>query len=287
MEQVQSATKGAFDPLFPATTGSPSVLNANCPRGHHAPPASVIAQMAGSSGREVRLAKVPQRHDAFDFNEATATRPSDMAGATLGNTPIDYARATSEQLLEAARSLDKDAFTELSGRHVESVQRKVFRIVRNREDTEDVVQEALFKAYTHLTEFRGSCAFSTWLMTIAINSALMLLRKRRKHSEVSFDQNRSDDQAWGPWEFADPHLDAERTYARRQTMVVLSRAVRGLPVSYRSVLERIHVQEQSMQEAADMLGLTVPAVKSRLLRARINLRASLASKGISIADGYS
>lgn len=287
MEQAKSATKAAFDPLFPGTTVIQDAWSGSCPQGRHAPSPIVVNQRAGSGRSCVRLPRVPQGDGALSFNEATATRPSNLGGANPMSAPIDYARATSEQLLEAARSLDKDAFTELSGRHAESVHRKVFRIVRNHEDTEDIVQEALFKAYTHLSEFRGSCAFSTWLMTIAINSALMLLRKRKKHSEVSFDQSRSDDQAWGPWEFADPHLDAERTYARRQTMVVLSRAVRGLPVSYRSVLERIHVQEQSMQEAADMLGLTVPAVKSRLLRARINLRANLASKGISIADGYS
>ena len=150
-------------------------------------------------------------------------------------------------------SLDKEAFAELCSRHVKSVQRKVFGIVRNHEDTEDVVQEALLKAYTHLSGFRGSCTFSTWLMSIAINSALMLLRKRKGHSEVSFDYSVDDDQTWSSWEFADPHLDTERSYARRQALRVLSGAVVRLPSRYRSVLERYHAREQSMKESADTL----------------------------------
>lgn len=199
---------------------------------------------------------------------------------------MDYVRATNEQLVEAAKSLDKDAFAELSKRHVKSVHRRVFGIVRNHEDTEDVVQDTLFKAYTHLSGFRGSCAFSTWLMSIAINSALMLVRKRRGHSEVPFGQAADDNQTWNVWEVADHNIDAETTYARHQTISVLSRSVTRLPLRYRSVLESYHVRERSMRETADALGITLPAAKSRLLRARINLRASLARQGISIADAH-
>lgn len=283
MEQAQAAIKTAFDPLFPGTPGTHGALNSGCPGGHHTPSPLVIDQKASYKRRHVRLTRVPQGNDAFSFNEASATAPSDLSGADL---VIDYARATNEQLLNAVRSLDKEAFTELSGRHVESVHKKVFGIVRNHEDAEDVVQEALFKAYTHLSEFRGSCTFSTWLMAIAINTALMLLRKRKMHSEVSSDQGGDHNQEWASWEFADPHLDAEKSYARRRTMDQLSRAIGRLPLRYRNALERYHVREQSMQQTADRLGLTVPAVKSRLLRGRLKLRAILQRQGISIADAY-
>ena len=212
---------------------------------------------------------------------------SNLCSPDPTNTPtIDYARAPASRLLAAAKSSDKEAYAELSSRCVDSVYRKVFRIVRNREDSEDVVQEALIKAYTHLNEFRGSCTFSTWLMTIAINSALMLLRKRRRLSEVSIDQSGDDDQAWGDWEFSDPRPNAEMMYARRQAVLQLSRAVERLPLRYRSVLEQCYAKEQSMKEAADSLGITLSAIKSRLLRARLTVRSSLAGERISIAECF-
>jgi len=286
MEQAQSTIKTTFDPLLPGTRAAHGVSNDTYPGGHQALTLLVNDRMAGSRRTQVRPANVPQGDNLFSFNEGTADTPTQMGGAEPGIAPIDYACATNEQLLEGARSADKDAFAELCSRHVQSVHRKVFRIARNHEDAEDVVQETLLKAYTHLSGFRGSCTFSTWLTSIAINCALMLLRKRKGHFESSFDHSMDDDQTWSSREFADPHLDTERSYARRQAINVLSRAVVRLPLRYRSVLERHHAREQSMKETADALGLSVAAVKSRLLRARLNLRASLAKKGISIADAY-
>ena len=119
----------------------------------------------------------------------------------LNNPIADYRSASDEHLLATARSSDGQAFVELTGRYAQMVYKRVFGILRNREDTEDVIQETLCKAYTRLSQFRGSCAFSTWLITIAINSALMVLRKRRSRSEVSIDQLGDEDQAWGDWEF--------------------------------------------------------------------------------------
>ena len=286
MEQAQSAIKATFGPQLPGNTGDHGASNDTYPRGHQAPTPLVNHRMAGSKRTQLRQASVPPRDNAFSSREAAAITWSEMGCAESGSTLRDYIRASNEQLLEAARSLDKEAFTELSRRHLESVHKKVFSIVRSREDTEDVVQEALFKAYTHLSTFRGSCSFSTWLMSIAINTAFMLLRKRRVHSEVSFDQSGNDNQELGPWEFPDSTLDAEKSYARRRTMDLLSRAIGRLPLHLRSALEGYHVREQSMQQIADRLGLTVAAVKSRLLRGRLNLRVSLTKKGISIEDAY-
>jgi len=284
MERVRSTIKPTFDPLLPGTRAAHGVSNGTYPRGHQALTLLVSDRMEGSRRAQVRPANVPQGDNLFSFNEGNTDTPTHMGSAEPGIAPLDYACATNEQLLQGARSSDKDAFAELCSRHVQSVHRKVFGIVRNHEDAEDVVQETLLKAYTHLSGFRGSCSFSTWLTSIAINSALMLLRKRKGHLESSFEHSMDDDQTWSAREFADPHLDTERSYARRQAINVLSRAVVRLPMRYRSVLERYHAREQSMKETADALGLTVAAVKSRLLRARLNLRASLAKKGISIAD---
>jgi RNA polymerase sigma-70 factor (ECF subfamily) len=289
MDQAESTIKAAFDPLIPGTTVADGASNGTYPRSHLAPTPlldRMVGTIVGPSRTQVRRPNVPQGDNLFSLNEGTATTSPLSGGATPETAPTDYACATNEQLLESARASDKEAFAELCSRHVKSVQRKVFGIVRNHEDTEDVVQETLLKAYTHLSGFRGSCTFSTWLTSIAINSALMLLRKRKGHLEVSFDHSVDDDQTWSSREFADPHLDTERSYARRQALRVLSGAVVRLPLRYRSVLERYHAREQSMKETADTLGLTVAAVKSRLLRGRLNLRATLARRGISIADAY-
>ncbi len=214
--------------------------------------------------------------DASREFETAAAKQSIPADAKRVNTPIeDYRTLSDLQLLEAARSSDEQAFVELTGRHIQMVHRKIFRILRNREDAEDILQEALFKAYGHLGEFRGTCAFSTWLTRIAINSALMLLRKRRSHSEVSFDQTRGDDQQWAEWEFPDPSPNAEQAYASRQTAGLLACAVKRLPSGYRSLVEQYHGKERSLREAADTLGITVAAAKSRLQRARLTIRSIL------------
>jgi RNA polymerase sigma-70 factor (ECF subfamily) len=191
-----------------------------------------------------------------------------------------------EQLLAAARSGDDQAFVNLTSRYRASVQQKVFRILRNREDAEDALQEALFKAYTHLSGFRGDCKFSTWLTRIAINSALMQLRHARSHSEVSFHQRRNDGQTWEDLDFPDPSPNAEQMYAKRQTLRQLSHAVRRLPSSHRFIISEYHERERPMQEAADSLGITLSAAKSRLLRARLALRSVLKTKRMSMADAY-
>jgi RNA polymerase sigma-70 factor (ECF subfamily) len=197
---------------------------------------------------------------------------------------LSHGRASDERLLVAARSGDGQAFVELSGRYAVSIHSAVFRILGNREDTEDVLQEALFKAYAHLGQFRGACKFSTWLTRIAINSALMKVRQRRSHSEVSFHQRGDDDQSAETLDFPDSSPNAEQMYAKRQVIDRLSHAVQRLPSRYRSIVSQYHVQERSMSEAADSLGITIAAARSRLLRARLAIRSTLRRKRISRTD---
>jgi RNA polymerase sigma-70 factor (ECF subfamily) len=204
--------------------------------------------------------------------------------AYVSVSALNYGHASDEQLLVAARSGDERAFVELSSRYTASVQRKVFAILRNREDAEDAVQEALFKAYTHLGQFRGACKFSTWLTRIAINSALMQLRQRRSHFEVSFHQRRDDEETWEILDVPDPSPDAEQVYARHQAIGRLSHAVQRLPSSYRTIVSEYHEQERPLKETADNLGITLSAAKSRLLRARIAIRSILKSDPISMAS---
>ena len=95
--------------------------------------------------------------------------------------------ASDDDLINAAQRGDENAFMELCRRHSAVTKKKIFSIVRNREDAEDVLQDTLLRAYTHLASFRRSCRFSTWLTTIGVNAALMTLRKRRVRGEINID----------------------------------------------------------------------------------------------------
>ena len=216
--------------------------------------------------------------------EREAERASAEDGVSTSWSDADYARASDEQLFAAAKSSDERAFEELSSRYLRSIRKRIYSIVRNPEDTEDVAQDSLLKAYRHLSEFRESYGFSTWLTKIAVNTALMLLRKRRSRPEVSFDQGGDVDSTWRIWDAPDPSPGIERTYAQRETLGFMSRAIDKLPAPYRTVLDEYHVQEKSMTEAADKLGIPVTSAKSRLFRARRALRSMLEGQRISVSD---
>jgi len=115
----------------------------------------------------------------------------------------DVRKATDDLLTLAARSGNGPAFVELSRRHSKKIQLHVYQILGNWEDAEDVVQESLLKAFKHLDQFRGTCSFSSWLTRIAINSALMLLRRRRVRLETSYDRTADSTETSEPWEFPD------------------------------------------------------------------------------------
>jgi RNA polymerase sigma-70 factor, ECF subfamily len=205
------------------------------------------------------------------------------SSANTGRIP-EYSQASDEELLAAARSSDGPAFAELCRRHTESIQKRIFRMLRNREDTEDVLQDAIYKAFVHLQCFRGTCRFSVWLTQIAINSALMLMRKRRSRSEISYD--RQANQGWESqtWEFPDRSPNPEQIYVKRQAIECMLVAVDRLSPPYRNLVEQFHCTEQSLQETAEKLGIKVSAAKSRLLRARLKIRSSLEKQRISFAD---
>ena len=196
----------------------------------------------------------------------------------------EYSRAFDDELLVAARSSDGRAFAELCRRHAEPIQKRVFRILRNREDTEDVLQDAICKAFVNLYCFRGECSFKTWLTQIAINSALMLIRKRRSRPETSYDQRTDQDQEWQIWEFADRSPNPEQICAKRQAIERMTVAVNRLSPRYRDLVHQFHGAEQSLQETAEKLGIKVSAAKSRLLRARIKIRSRLEKQRISFSD---
>jgi RNA polymerase sigma-70 factor (ECF subfamily) len=141
-----------------------------------------------------------------------------------------------------------------------------YRITRNQDDAEDVVQDAWMKAYVHLNNFDGRSKFSTWLTRIAINSALMILRKKRARPETSMEI--TDGETWQHWEIADDTKNIEELYARHERVERLRRSIRRLQPRLRNVVEIHQSNDRSIKEIADLAGISVAATKSRLLRAR-------------------
>ena len=178
-------------------------------------------------------------------------------------------------LVERAREGDRDAFSELVERHARKIFRLARHITRNDDDAADVLQDAFLKAYSRLDQFHGDSKFYTWLVRIAVNEALMRLRKRRGDRTVSLDQELETEDGAMRREVPDEAEDPEQAYGREETRVMLERAIDSLADSYRSVFVLRDVEGLSTEETAEMLDLSISAVKSRLLRARLQLRDKL------------
>src|SRR5512141_1271396 len=183
---------------------------------------------------------------------------------------------TDEQVLvQAARQGDIGAFEELVKRYDRNVFRIANHITQNREDAEDVVQDAFLKAYQNLGQFQGQSKFYTWLVRIAVNEALMRLRRRRPERMVSLDEDIKTDEDSMPREVADWAPNPEQLYTQSELRDILTKTIQGLPSSFRTVFVLRDVEGLSTEETADALDLSIPAVKSRLLRARLQLRERL------------
>jgi RNA polymerase sigma-70 factor, ECF subfamily len=180
-----------------------------------------------------------------------------------------------EMLVSRAKSGDTDAFVELSKRHANRVFQATYRVTRNRQDAEDALQEAFLSAFTHMKDFEGRSSFSTWLTRIAINSALMILRKKRNYHDTAIDGGDDRMGNFATWEPRSPMDDPESHYVRGERHKLLRKAIHQLPPVYREVIQLRQAKEPSLREIAQSLGITVSAVKSRLSRARSALRVSM------------
>src|SRR6266581_4417987 len=178
-------------------------------------------------------------------------------------------------LVNAARAGDVAAFEELVRRYDRNVFRIAQHITQNREDAEDVVQDAFLKAFQNLEQFQGQSKFYTWLVRIAVNEALMKLRRRRPERTVSLDEEVKTEDDSVPREVADWSPNPEQQYTQAELREILDRTIHGLPATFRTVFVLRDVEGLSTEETAEALSLSVPAVKSRLLRARLQLRERL------------
>jgi RNA polymerase sigma-70 factor, ECF subfamily len=194
----------------------------------------------------------------------------------MATTPTNgVAMMTDPELVALAKAGHLDAFDELMNRH----ERKIFRLTQhitgNREDAEDALQETFLKAFSRLSQFQGDSQFYTWLVRIAVNESLMKLRKGRAHPTVSLDEPIQSDDDLIPRELGAWDGNPEQRYAQQEWREILDRAVQSLPPIFRTVFVLRDMDQLSTEETAAVLQLSVPAVKSRLLRARLQLREKL------------
>jgi RNA polymerase sigma factor (sigma-70 family) len=182
---------------------------------------------------------------------------------------------TSDALLAAAaRNGDHLAYVELCRRHREMVFRTVLRITHNMDDAEDIVQDSWMRGFTHIGTFDGRSEFSTWVTRIAINSALTMIRRRRTKKEYSLDDP-SDPGNCRVKEMLEPSRNPEERCLETERIRLVRQAIKRLPSKLRTAIEIRQSQEGSISELAMLSGVSVPTMKSRLVRARRRLREPL------------
>ena len=209
---------------------------------------------------------------AHEFSEPQMESQSVISGAI---------RLMSDEVLVAAAKMGHGTvFNELHKRHAERMLRVAQRITRHREDAEDAVQESFLRAYLHLKNFDGRARFDTWLTRIAINAALMKVRKSRTSREVPFENPEESFNFDIKHSLATRGQNPEEICANSERNATLRDAIGNLRPALRSAVELHQLQELSLNETAKALGISTAAAKSRLFHARVALRGSNELKAI-------
>src|SRR6266404_91728 len=188
---------------------------------------------------------------------------------------LEAGQGNDARLLAAAKSGHSVAFGELFNRYKRRIFHLAQRIMRNHEDAEDVVQEAFQLAYVHLHDFQGGARFSTWLSRIAINVALMKLRKKARKVEISIDEHSESEDMSFRDAVTDLAPNPEEHCLRQERSRILREALAELRPNARRVLELYELEGRSMKEIAERLGISIPAVKARIFHARPKMRREL------------
>jgi RNA polymerase sigma-70 factor, ECF subfamily len=199
----------------------------------------------------------------------------DSRNMATESIPLEIPVDDELELVAKARQGDTASFSVLLRRYEGKIFRLAMNITQNREDAEDVLQESFLKAYEHLDQFLGNSKFYTWIVRIAVNQALMKLRKRRSDRAVSLDEQIDTGEDTVVREIAAWDPDPEQRYSQEELHTILSEVIDELAPIYRTVFTLRDVDGLSTEETAEALDLSVPAVKSRLLRARLQLRDKL------------
>ncbi len=177
------------------------------------------------------------------------------------------------QLVTKARSGDLESFETLVNLYAKRIFHIAYKIVESIQDAEDVLQETFLKAFENLAKFRGESSFYTWIVQIAVNAALQRVKKRRPQT-VSLDGLYGDDD-FRPQQIVAWNETPEELYSREETQHILEEAIAALPILYRTVFLLRDVENMPMADIARILEISLPAAKSRLIRARLELREVL------------
>ena len=220
----------------------------------------------------------PQRRLVYSSASGSGPRktPPEKARFALSALRAHTERNEAE-LIQRVRQGEGELFYELIRPYERSVFMAALSIVENEADAEEVAQEAALKAFANLNGFRGHAKFSTWLIQITINEARMKRRKDRKGLYESLDDSKTDEEGdYIPKDFADWREIPSEALGRKQLKEALARGLASLKPKYRTVFVLRDVQQMSITETAKILGITEASVKTRLLRARLQMRDALA-----------
>jgi RNA polymerase sigma-70 factor (ECF subfamily) len=240
------------------------------------------------NGAHVPPAVIPLKqtptNEEFSAGNFLSSQMLSRSNLRDGNCAGGYSQASDDDLVTTAQGGDHQAFVELCKRHSSLTKKKIHRIVRNHEDAEDALQDTLLRAFAHLRSFRRSCKFSSWLTKIGVNSALMIMRKRRVRRETNASTSSPDTGTVELQEPVERSPGPEGIYLKQQAILLVRREVEKLHPTLRSVVNHYYGSECSLEETAKAQAISVAAAKSRLLRGRGRLRSSLARYGISKLD---
>lgn len=190
---------------------------------------------------------------------------------------IEYKIVSDDSLVEQAQKKDYQAFEELVKRYEGKIYGHTLRLLGNREDAQDVLQETFLNVFKGLENFRGDSSFSTWIYRIATNNALMRLRKL-SHAERELNDELPPPESMKRQALASHILDPKNAFLEKEMLRELDKAVERLPEKYRSIFLLRDVEELSTDKTANVLGISEAAVKSRLHRARLFIREALLKK---------
>ncbi len=197
------------------------------------------------------------------------------ANAVLNN-PGAAGTTREQDLIARVQRGDSELFYELVQPYERRVYAAALAILRNESDAEDAAQEAMLKALAHIRQFRAEARFSTWLIQITVNEALMRRRRERTAMTEAIDEHRDEEGEYAPRDFADWREIPSEALERKEVRQKLAQALASLDRKYREVFVLRDMEQLNIQETAEALGISVASVKTRLLRARLMLRDLLA-----------
>jgi RNA polymerase sigma-70 factor, ECF subfamily len=183
----------------------------------------------------------------------------------------DLREWSEHQLIAAAKTGRRAPFGELCERHGKKVFGVVHRMMRNREDAEDAVQDCLLNAFAHVKDFDERSRFATWLTRIAINAALAKLRRNHWKREIAIDEPTPPSEPGRHRQIQDNAPDPEETYHLRERRQILNTAILRLRPRVRRAVELHELQEHSLRGTAQILGISTSAAKARMFHARVAL----------------